>query len=304
MDKTYKHYIIYRVTNTVNNKIYIGKHKCDKLDDNYFGSGKLLLQAIEKYGLEKFTFHMEIDLKNQEEMDLLEEIVVNEDFLLREDVYNISKGGKNPCMFGKNNPFFGKTHSAEFCQKMSKIHKGKKLTEEHREKISKGGKRRYEEHPEQLKKCATRTGKCKHINIVTNEIRFFKEGTAPDGFIKFVPPPPQHVSDEQKALNREKCRQRNKKSKWYNNGIKETFCIVGTQPEGYVLGRLPGINVGRKCSVKTLEKMSKSHKGKKANCKGKILVTNGVQNKYIDPSEQLEDGWRRGMTRLKNIKLG
>ena len=48
-------------------------------------------------------------------MDLLEEMVVNEDFLLREDVYNISKGGKNPCMFGKNNPFFGKTHSAEFC---------------------------------------------------------------------------------------------------------------------------------------------------------------------------------------------
>jgi len=124
----YKHYIIYTITNNINGKIYIGKHKCNKLDDGYFGSGKLLKLAIKKYGLNNLTFHLEIDLKNQDEMDLLEEMVVNEFFLKRNDVYNISRGGKNPCMYGKNNPFYGKTHSKDFCERISKKFKGKKLS--------------------------------------------------------------------------------------------------------------------------------------------------------------------------------
>lgn len=109
--KQYKHYIIYKITNRVNGKIYIGKHRCDNLDDDYFGSGKLLLNAIHKYGIENFTFHLESDLKNEKEMDLLEEAVVNKDFLARDDVYNISRGGPNPCMYGDKNPFYGKKHS-------------------------------------------------------------------------------------------------------------------------------------------------------------------------------------------------
>ena len=121
--KTYKHYILYKITNLINGKIYIGKHMCDVLDDKYFGSGKRLWLAINKYGIENFVFELLIDLKNREEMDLLEECVVNKEFLARNDVYNISKGGKNPCMYGKDNPFYGKTHTNEFKEKISKVHK-------------------------------------------------------------------------------------------------------------------------------------------------------------------------------------
>ena len=87
-------YIIYKITNTLNGKIYIGKHQTERLDDSYFGSGKVLKQAIEKYGKENFIFHLEYELHNQSELELLEKMIVNDDFLKREDVYNIRVGGK------------------------------------------------------------------------------------------------------------------------------------------------------------------------------------------------------------------
>ena len=47
------YYYIYKTTNVVNNKIYIGKHKSKDLDNNYLGSGKILQLAVKKYGEEK-----------------------------------------------------------------------------------------------------------------------------------------------------------------------------------------------------------------------------------------------------------
>lgn len=47
---------IYKTTNLINNKIYIGQHKVkeEKIDNSYYGSGKLIIQAIKKYGKENF----------------------------------------------------------------------------------------------------------------------------------------------------------------------------------------------------------------------------------------------------------
>ena len=88
-----KHYLIYQITNLVNGKIYIGKHETHNIEDRYFGSGKYLNQAKEKYGLENFEFKILIDLNSQEEMNLLEKMVVTKEFCDRDDTYNLNVGG-------------------------------------------------------------------------------------------------------------------------------------------------------------------------------------------------------------------
>jgi hypothetical protein len=44
--------IIYKITNLINNKIYVGKDKND--DPKYYGSGILIKKAIKKYGKQNF----------------------------------------------------------------------------------------------------------------------------------------------------------------------------------------------------------------------------------------------------------
>ena len=68
-------YTIYQITNTINNKIYIGKHQTENIHDDYFGSGIALKRAIQKYGKSNFVkeilyvFDTEQEM-NQKEKDL------------------------------------------------------------------------------------------------------------------------------------------------------------------------------------------------------------------------------------------
>lgn len=92
MDKE-KHYVIYQVTNLLNGKIYIGKHETFDINDDYMGSGKLVKRTIEKYGVENFKKEILFDFETEEEMNLKEKEIVNEKFLSRDDVYNLTRGG-------------------------------------------------------------------------------------------------------------------------------------------------------------------------------------------------------------------
>lgn len=46
---------IYKTTNKINNKIYIGQHAKSSWDASYFGSGLLLRYAVKKYGINNFS---------------------------------------------------------------------------------------------------------------------------------------------------------------------------------------------------------------------------------------------------------
>ena len=91
--ETKKFYIIYQITNLVNNKIYIGSHTTNNLNDHYWGSGNLIRKAIKKYGLKNFKKEILFTFTNKQEMLDKELELVNEEFVQREDTYNLIVGG-------------------------------------------------------------------------------------------------------------------------------------------------------------------------------------------------------------------
>ena len=88
-----KLYTIYKITNLVNDKIYIGAHATTNVEDDYLGSGVRISQAIEKYGRDSFKKDIIAIFDTPEEMWNAEFEIVNDEFLKKENVYNIHRGG-------------------------------------------------------------------------------------------------------------------------------------------------------------------------------------------------------------------
>lgn len=87
------YYTIYKITNQVDGKIYIGSHKTSKLDDGYMGSGKYLKAAQKKHGIDIFDKEIMFVFDNADDMYKKEAEIVNEDFLVTENTYNLKIGG-------------------------------------------------------------------------------------------------------------------------------------------------------------------------------------------------------------------
>jgi hypothetical protein len=83
-------YTIYKITNKINSKYYIGKHQTKDLNDGYMGSGKILKRAIEKHGLDNFTKEILFIFDNEEHMNAKEKELV----VVSEETYNFCEGGK------------------------------------------------------------------------------------------------------------------------------------------------------------------------------------------------------------------
>jgi hypothetical protein len=89
------YYYVYQITNLINNKVYVGKHKSAKhpFENGYYGSGKQITAAIKKYGVENFKKEVLYYCASMEEMANKEAEIVTEDFVKRLDTYNMHKGG-------------------------------------------------------------------------------------------------------------------------------------------------------------------------------------------------------------------
>lgn len=87
------YYTVYKITNLVNSKIYVGVHKTLDLNDGYMGSGLLIQRAIAKHGIENFVKEYLAIFDNAEDMFLMESVIVNEQFVTNSDNYNLKLGG-------------------------------------------------------------------------------------------------------------------------------------------------------------------------------------------------------------------
>lgn len=84
---------IYKIINTINGKWYIGKH--NGKDPNYLGSGKLLKQAIKKYGKDSFTKKILETCLTEEELNLKEQHWITITSATNNPMsYNLANGGE------------------------------------------------------------------------------------------------------------------------------------------------------------------------------------------------------------------
>lgn len=87
-------YFVYKTTNLVNNKFYIGKHQTRNNQDGYLGSGKLLKRAISRYGRENFSFEILEFFEDEESLNKREAEIVTEEFCRDPQNYNLCVGGR------------------------------------------------------------------------------------------------------------------------------------------------------------------------------------------------------------------
>lgn len=167
---------IYLTTNLINNKKYIGQHKSSTFDLNYIGSGKVLKQAIVKDGFENFKCELLCECFSEEELNIKEAYYISKyDAVNSSDFYNLVPGGYGRSISGtiyitngkankkilpqdldyylnlgwwrggpkpspeviekRRQANLGKKHKGG--ENISKALKGRKLTPEHKEKLSK-----------------------------------------------------------------------------------------------------------------------------------------------------------------------
>ena len=223
-------YYIYRITNKVNGKTYIGKHKYKCLNDNYMGSGVHLRRAQKKYGMKNFKKEILLfNILKLEHANLLEKafIEAEREKVGRENCYNISNGGDGSAGFH---------HTEETKKVISESSKRRHHTEETKRKIAESKKRHVVSEETRKKISEALKGEKnpnygKHLSEETKRKIGESNSIANKGHTS--PNKGKHISEEQKKKISETLKG---KHHWYNNG--EINVLTNECPEGFVKGRL------------------------------------------------------------------
>ena len=91
--KEYKLHYIYKTTNLLNGKFYIGMHSTNNINDGYIGSGDRIRRSINKYGKENFKFEILEFYPDRVSLRQRESEIINEELLKNEMCMNLCFGG-------------------------------------------------------------------------------------------------------------------------------------------------------------------------------------------------------------------
>jgi hypothetical protein len=304
MGKNKKYNIVYRTQNLINGKEYIGFHQTDNIDDGYLGSGKLLKRAVEAHGPENFEREIIAVFDCKEDALALEKELVNEEYVGRRDTYNVAIGGGACILYGENNGFYGKTHTKETREKISRNNTGKSVhTEESKRRISLATKAMWQDKEKRRVFIESLKAR-KHSEETKNLISESNKG-------KIVPPEVGKKISQSKrqmfdSMNEEEYQA------WYNkthgpearekrsNSLKgrkkseEWVDKINRNPEK--IRKTAEKHRGMKRSDDAKSKMSQAKKGKPAKNKGKIYIHNPAtkEKRLINKDDSIPDGWVRG----------
>lgn len=136
---------IYKTTNLFNGKIYIGQHKSDTFDENYYGSGVRFINVFNKYGKDSFTCELLEECNSEDELNEREQYWIEHFNATDRNIgYNLMSGGYK---------VRGIKHSEETKQKISISKTGqhpnrdyKKISDETKLKISSTLKEYFKTH--------------------------------------------------------------------------------------------------------------------------------------------------------------
>lgn len=265
---------IYKTTNLINGKIYIGKRK-GKFTASYKGSGKYLRNAVHKYGADNFSVEV---------IEYCESLVVQNE---RErywiayyrsvgaKMYNIADGGDG----GDLVTCLPENDYMKFKDKMSELNrlgiignKGKHLSEQHKQKIGDGNRGKV--HSDEWKK--------KHDDAIREKPAWNKGLTVSDERVrKYVHKKGEFQHTEQtKQLLSEKL-----------TGRKMVFSNPTQRLENMRRAQRNRIH-----SEKELDRVRKI-------AVGRIWVNDGNKSKMIYPEElqtYLDNGFKKGRIRWKH----
>lgn len=211
-------YIVYRTTNLVNGKYYIGKHKCQSPNDGYLGSGTLLKQAIKKHGRGSFRREILHQCDTEEQAYQLEQQIVTESLMNDPQCYNMRTGGDGGFTRtlppgthdGANNPMYGRQHSEETKELIRQKALGRKHSEETKRLLGDLSRGHVKTEAERAKRRAA--------------LKKYAQNRSPEHNAKLA------------AANRARA---HIKRKWYHDGTEERlFEVAKPIPEGWTAGRL------------------------------------------------------------------
>src|SRR5690606_4123775 len=86
-------HIIYKTTNMITQRFYIGMHSTYNIKDGYMGSGKRLHYSLNKYGRENHKFEILEYCNSREELERRESEIVNIDLINEDLCMNLKPGG-------------------------------------------------------------------------------------------------------------------------------------------------------------------------------------------------------------------
>lgn len=137
------YYTVYRVTNKVNGKYYIGKHTTRDPYDDYMGTGTVITRAIQAYGIDAFEKQVLYFCESEEHAFEVESQLVTEDLINDPQCYNMRIGGKGGWKHSaesketmREKALLRPPKSAETRKKISSVHTGRKRSAETINKLS------------------------------------------------------------------------------------------------------------------------------------------------------------------------